>query len=305
MRQIKHQNLTWYDLIKPGEENFKSLAEKYNLDPFDIEDCLHIAQRPKLENRKNYLFIILRVPIYNRQTKTIKASEVDLFAGRNFIISVHQGNSRTLKRFFTEIKAAKDNREKFLASSGSLLYELLFKLYHRCFPILDHIAEDLDNIEDDIFNHTKQKQTLQKISELRRNIINLRKIMRTHHIVVNNLNKIKAEKFGLTKYAKKRDNARLKEDLANIWDIVESHQETIEALGNTSEVLISYRLNRIILLLTIVSIIFLPMSLVANLFGINTGGLPWTDNPLGFFYVSGMVLMVGAILTTLFRLKKW
>jgi len=86
---------------------------------------------------------------------------------------------------------------------------------------------------------------------------------------------------------------------------VESHQETIEALGNTSEVLISYRLNRIILLLTIVSIIFLPMSLVANLFGINTGGLPWTDNPLGFFYVSGMVLMVGAILTTLFRLKKW
>lgn len=306
---IKSDAISWYDLEKPGEEEYKYLQEKFKFHPLDIQDCTSPVQRPKISEYATYIFLIIRIPYYKKEGKVIAASEVDIFVGQNYLVTVHQGTSSTLKEFVKECELYEKFREKYLAfGPGFLLYEILNRMFNRCYSLLDSIGKEIDRVEEEMFQNHKRK-IMETIAGIQRNVINLRKTLKAHHQVLKKI--MKSDKFFLNLGGARFNNREvffdnLVEEIDNIWDILEGHNETITALDSTHERLISHRLNQVMKTFTIVSAIFLPATLIAQCFSLSFGSEPFfKNNTLGIVFIFLSMVLTSSLMVLILRKKKW
>ncbi len=305
IQKISHQNLTWHIIDKPTKKQIGWIGENFDFDKKDLQDCLPPNQRPKVTVKKNYLFMILMFPYYDKKTQEIKSSEVDFFIAKNKIVLVHNNHLEPILNLQNQCVKNEQTKAKFLSDSSKLLYEILNQLLHYCFPILNHINQDLDNIEDKILNVQKNKaDIILEIMRIKKNIVNFRKIMQAHRSIIKKLIK----NSGII-YSSTHLNIYL-EHLINhtkdIWEFLENYKETINALHEAHESLLSHRLNEIIKTLTIFSVIVFPLTLMAAIFGMNTmNSMPFINSVYDFWFVVA-IMFVGAFgMLIYFKKKKW
>ncbi len=302
IKVLSTKNLSWVNVTKPGEKEIKYLKGKFNFHSLDLKDCLPPLQRPKLEVRPNYLFMILLFPIFNRRTKEIYPSEIDFFISENTLVTVHNNKHPSLVDFF-KICQKKPFQEKYLFGSPAiLLYEILNRLLLSCYPMLNHISLDIDQVKKQIFNGY-EKKIAREILIIKSNIVIFRKTIQAHKNVIKKLI-INASQFFSTARLNIYLDA-LVEHTREIWDLLEGYKETINALHETNESLISYRLNEIMKLLTIISVIMLPAALIANLFGMNIPGLPFVKTPFAFWIVFFIMLLISLGMIRCFKKRGW
>ena len=301
--EIKTDKVRWVHLIKPTSKQLEGLQQQYKFHPLDIEDCISPAQRPKLDEYDHYLFLILTFPYYDAAIREIKASEVNFFIGPDYLITVTDGRLTPLLKFFEQCQINDTYREKFMSDSPIfLLYEIINRLQVYCYPMLDHVAEDIDNIQKVIFDGYEKKM-VKEILIIKRNIVSLRKIMQAHKNVVRKLLS-KREKYFIPNSITVYFNNIL-EQTKDIWDVLETVTETINALHGTNESLISFRLNDVMKILTIITVLLLPINLIAGIFGMNTPIMPFVLHPNGFWIILGLMATLVTIMMILFRKKKW
>lgn len=304
IQQIKFKNFTWTNIIQAKGKEIEYLRENFDFHPLDLEDCLSPAQRPKLDEYTHYLFLILTFPFYEVKNREIIASEIDFFIGPNYLVTLTDGRLTSLINLFRQCQVNDFLREKYLSGGVmQLLYEILNKLQIYCYPMLDHISHDIDKLEKAIFSGYEKKM-VQEILIIKRNIVNFRKSMQAHKNVIKKLIG-KSNKYFIPQESTVYFT-NIVEQTKEIWDILESQKETIEALHNTNESLISFRLNDIIKILTIISVTLLPITLVASIFGMNTaGGMPLINHPYGFWIVIEIMIIIMLFLVLFFKRKKW
>ncbi len=305
---IKSYNLTWYDLEAPKEKEYKFLREHFQFHPLDIQDCISPVQRPKIEEYNHYIFLVVRIPFYQKEERVIRALEIDIFVGQNYLVTVHQGKSTTLKDFVRECYDYRAIREKYFQfGPGFLLYEILNRMFDRCYSLLDAVSSEIDRVENKMFKG-QEREIVESIAGIKRNVINFRKIMKAHGPVIKSL--INSEKFFLNLNGARFNNKEILFDnlldkIQDIWDILDGHTETISALETTNENLISHRLNEIMKTLTIVSSILLPAALVTQIFGMSYDNAPLLTNRIGFVVVFLLIFFLPLILILFFKKKKW
>ncbi|MFH1838372.1 MAG: magnesium transporter CorA family protein [Candidatus Kuenenbacteria bacterium] len=300
--KIKGKNLTLININKPREEELEFLKKEYQFYLLDIKDCLLPPQRTKIVERANYLFMVLVFPIYNYQTKEIFSSEVDFFIQKDLLVIVHNNELIPLIDLFKSIENNKNFQEKYLSGNPAiLLYEILNSLLLYCFPILNHISIDIDNMEKQIFKGNEKKM-VKEILNIKQNIVNFRKIMQAHKAVVRKLI-IKAPQFFSIIQLNIYFN-NLIEYTKEIWDALENYKESINALQETNESLISFRLNDIMKLLTIVSVVLLPITLIASIFGMSID-MSFLETPHSFLFIIFFMLIVSLGMIWFFKTKKW
>lgn len=302
--QIIHTSrLTWINFNQFGPAEAEFLKEKYSFHPLDIEDCISPAQRPKLDEYANYLFMLLTFPLYVREEREIVSAEINFFIGPEYLITVNKDQLKPINNFFEQCQLNDIVREKFMmGNSTKLLYEILNRLQDYCYPMLDHINDDIETLEKNIFKGY-ERSMVKEILIVRRNIVNFRKTMQAHGAVLKKLIAKKTKYFipnSIEVYY-----ANILEQTNDIWDILNNQKETIEALHNTNESLISFRLNDIMKLLTIISVIIIPGNLIASLFGMNTVFTPLVHNPNGFYVIVLSMLLIMTTLIFIFKRKKW
>jgi magnesium transporter len=168
--------------------------------------------------------------------------------------------------------------------------------------MLNHISLDIDEAEKRIFAGY-EKRMVKEILIIKRNIVNFRKAMQAHKNVIKKLI-IKAPQFFSTAKLNIYFNA-LVEQTKDIWDLLENYKETIDALHATNESLISFRLNDIMKLLTIISVVLLPVTLIASIFGMNTPQMPLVKHPYGFWIILILMVLVSLGVLQYFRKKEW
>ncbi len=272
IKSIKNNNLVWIDVINAEEQELKYLKEQFNFHRLDLKDCLPPLQRPKLIIQDCYLFMILQFPFYNRKTREVQPTEIDFFIGPNFIVTHHTGEIPVIEEFFYIIQNEKQNHEKYLNHSPSIiLYEILNRLLLYCFPMLNHINLNVDNAEKLIFNN-KNKEAVKEILIIKRNIVNFRKTMQPHKNVIKKLINAAPKFFSITRLNIYFNY--LVENTKEIWDYLENYNDSINALHNTNESLINFKTNEIIKTLTIFSVIVFPLTLLAAIFSMNTINMP-------------------------------
>ncbi len=185
-------------------------------------------------------------------------------------------------------------------SAGYLLYTIVDKLVDYCFPILNKIDQNIEQIEDEIFEE-KVRSTVQEISVVRRDVISFRRIIKPLMPVIGSLER-KNRQFlheDMDEYF-----GDIADHLSKIWDTLEDYKEVIEGLSDTINSLTNNRTNEIIKVLTIISVILLPLTLITGIYGMNVD-LPVQAHPLAFWFV--ILCMIGVIIGMLgfFKWRKW
>lgn len=302
--QIVHTKaVRWIDVVNPGSEELEWLRHNFKFQELHFQAVAERQLRPHLDEGQGYDFIVLLFPVYHKDAQEIQIGEVDFFVGENLLLTAHYGEIHTLKFMHELVKGDAGAREGLMQKgSGYLLYKVLEALFRRSYPILDHMNEDVSDIEAKLF-HQRDIDMLYKISVMKKNVIEFRRMMKTQRYILEKLSKQRAPylQFPQSRLYYKD----LLEYSANIWDILETLKETVDSLHDTSQSLAAHHLNEITKVISIFSAIVIPATLVAFLFGVGVEGIPFRNNPNGFWIVGGLMVLASTVLVLVFKLKKW
>lgn len=303
IQTIHTKNLRWINVTNPGREEMNWLRANFKFHHLHFHTIAEHQQRPHIDQGTGYDFIVLLFPVYNRMTQEIVPGEIDLVAGDGFLLTIHYDDIHTLKGLFEKTQSEPDVREANMSrGSGFLLYRVLENLFRRSYPLLDHINEDLEKLEAEIF-HERNLNILSKIALMKKNVIEYRKMMKTHRFVLEKLPRRKTSYLSFPQ--SKLYYKDLLEYSQNIWDILEALKETADTLQETSQALTAHRLQEITKMISIFSAILLPATLIAFTFGIGVEGIPFRHHPYGFWLVAGLMILSSLGLLLIFRKKKW
>ena len=295
-------DLTWVNIEGPTERETKYLTQNYPFHPLDLDDCLSRIQRPKIDEYKDYLFLVLHFSVFKKETRVTTSSQVSVFIGENYLITLHKGELKPLVKLFRECQIDEESRqENFSQGSGYLLYRIIDRLVDYCLPILNKIGSNIESVEDDIFSD-RMPGAIKEISVLRRDIISLRRIIWPMRAVIGSLEP-KVRRF--TKMDMLVYFGDMVDHLDKIWDALDDYKEVIEGLNYTHDSLATNRTNEVIRMLTIIATILLPITVVASIFGMNIPLGPFKDNPYSPIYVFLICLAIISGMLYFFRRQHW
>jgi magnesium transporter len=299
--ELTANGLTWVHLDSPTNEEATALAERFGWHPLDVEDVLSKRQRPKVDEYDDYRFVVLHFPVYDKAVQRLNAGELDVFLGPDYLVTLPTVELLPVTRLFQRCSDDLELRESlFGKGSGYLLYHVLDDLFDYCFPILDKIGHKLDRIEDDI-DEDRFEDIVRDISKTKQEIISYRKIVKPQRPTLRLLER-HVERF------LPEDLELYFDDLVDaserIWDILDNYKEVVEALEATNEAALSHRQNDVLRTLTVVGAIFLPLTFITGIFGMNV--LYPAEGTRGAFWLilAGMIVILFG-LVGFFRWKRW
>jgi magnesium transporter len=301
--ELNAAGLTWIHLDSPTLEASQALAERFGWHPLDVEDVLSRRQRPKVDDYadEGYLFAVLHFPAYDRYVQRLNAVELDVFVGPDYLVTLPGADLKPLSRLFSRCEEDESFREQlFSKGSGRLLYEVLDDLFDYCFPILDKIGHKLDSLEDDVFEG-KSDEVVRDLSNAKQEIISYRKIIKPERSTLRLLER-HVERFLPEELEEYFDD--IVDAAERIWDLLDNYKEVIEALEDTNESVINHRQNDILRILTVFSVILLPLTLISGIFGMNVH-FPGFDTAWAFWTIFGVMLGAATGMLAFFRYKRW
>jgi magnesium transporter len=295
--ELSANGLTWIHVDQPGPLEAALLADRFGFHELDVEDILSKRQRPKIDEYESYLFIVLHFPFYDKTVQRLNAAELDMFIGPDFLITLPNVELLPVTYLFRRCEEDPERRDElFSKGSGYLLYHVLDDLFDYCFPILDKIGWKLDAIEDDLFEGGSE-EIVRDISNAKQEIIAYRKIIKPERATLRVLERY-TQRFLPENLELYFDD--IVDASERIWDLLDNYKEVIEALEQTNESIISHRQQYRLQILTVFSVIFLPLTLISGIFGMN-----WGFGSAGFIVtVSGMVTLF-LIAIGVFRWRRW
>lgn len=303
IQEIKTDALTWVHVSRATKVEADELQRRFKFHDIDLKDVLPPTQRPKLVEQPEYLFMILIYPVFDEKTRQTRLSEVDFFMTGNLLVTVNDGDDvKPIRTLFDECRENPNMQKQYFAQTPALLlYEILNRNLSKIFPMLVHVGNDIDEVERDIITQYG-RETISEILRIKTNLVDIRRAMQQQPMVIEKLI-LKAPKF--FSIAKLRIYFNdLVEHNHEIWDVLESHKDAINALHETNESLLSLRVNEIIKTLTVFSVLLLPMTLVTGIFGMNLP-IPFTESPYSFAAALGSIGLVGFTLLWIFKKKRW
>lgn len=303
-QKVQTRDLTWTNIAALGASEFEYLTKNFpKIDPLDLRDIHPPLQRPKLVVRPNYLFLILNFPVYNRKTREISATELDIIINHEHLITINDGRLLPLEDLFERVQRDAQFREAVVThQEGLLLYHILDHLLSSIYPMLVHVSQDIDLIEKEIFaGH--ERSMVRELLLIKRNITNFRKTMMAHQTIIKKLIGTSSAFFpsiNLQRYLES-----LIGHTNDIWDLLSIYKDTIDALHQTNESLISFGLNETMKTYTIISVIIFALTLIAALFAMHLPGTPLIQAKNAFSLI--MLIEAFAVIAMLivFRIKKW
>jgi magnesium transporter len=298
---LEGAGLRWIHIESPRTADRDWLEEHFDFHPLDYEDVYSRNQRPKLDQYDDYVFIVLHFPLFDKDTGRILTAELDLFLGPDYLITLPNIPLPPLAAMFERYREKEDLREAtFSKGSGYLLYKIVDTGVDAAFPMLRKMGLKLERLEDDIFEG-RSSEIVRDISEAKQEIINFRKIVRPQRAVLRDLERTK-QRYLQEELEIYFDD--ISDAAERTWDTLENYKEVIEALESTNESVLSHRLNDSFRVLTAASVLLLPLTLIASIWGMNVA-LPFQDEPIAFIAI--MVLMTGVLILLIayFRRRGW
>jgi magnesium transporter len=298
---IEASGLRWIHIEEPRLAHREWLEQHFDFHPLDFEDVYSRNQRPKLDSYDDYIFIVLHFPIFEKASGRLLSAELDLFIGPDYLITLPDTPLPPLGAMFERLRAREDLREQnFSKGSGYLLYKIVDTNVDASFPMLRKMGNKLDRLEDDIFEGRSSEIVLD-ISNAKQEIINFRKIVRPQRAVLRDLERTK-QRYLAEELEIYFDD--ISDAAERIWDTLENYKEVVEALESTNESVLSHRLNDSFRILTAASVILLPLTLIASIYGMNVP-VPGEASPLAFWLIVGMMVLLLATLIIVFRRRGW
>jgi magnesium transporter len=298
---VEAPGLRWINIERPRSVDMAWLEEHFEFHPLDYEDVRSRNQRPKVDEYDDYLFIVLHFPRYDKRVSRLNAAEVDIFVGPDFLITLPNEPLQPIEYLFERCRTNEDTREDiFSKGPGYLLYKIVDDCVDASFPMLAKMGNKLERIEEDIFEG-KGEDVVRDISNVKQEIINFRKVVRPQRAAFRDLERNKARYIA-------EDLDIYFEDVIDaserVWDLLENYKEVVEGLEATNESALAHRTNETFRVLTAISLIFLPLTLIASIFGMNVK-VPGEGSIHAFWVIMVVMLAVLVGVALFFRRRGW
>jgi magnesium transporter len=303
VQELSANGLTWVNVVAPDVDTAQLLAERFGWHPLDVEDVVSRRQRPKVDDYEDegYLFAVLHFPVFDETVQRLNAAELDLFIGEDYVVTIPNRELRPVSRLFGRCEDDETYRDQLFArGAGRLLYEILDDLFDYCFPILDKIAFKLDVIEDEMFEGVAE-EIVRDISNVKQEIISYRKIIKPERSTLRVLER-RVEDFLPEELELYFDD--IVDAAERIWDLLDNYKEVVEGLESTNESVISHRQNDVLRLLTVFTVIVLPLTMLTGVFGMNVA-FPGEGTAAAFWVIIGALFAVFLAMVGFFRWKRW
>src|SRR5947208_961517 len=297
---LESGGLRWINIERPRPIDRAWLEEHFDFHPLDYEDVFSRNQRPKVDEYDDYLFVVLHFAKYDKQVGRLNAAELDVFVGPDFVITLPNEQLDPLEYVFERCRASEEIRDALFAKgAGYLLYRIVDSCVDASFPMLRKIGNKLEDLEEEIFEG-RSEEIVRDLSNAKQEIINFCKIVRPQRAALRDLDR--------TRRYVAEDLEVYFDDIVDaserIWDMLENYKEVVEGLEATNESVLSHRLNDVLRVLTAFSVLFLPLTLIASIWGMNVH-VPGEQSLAGFWVIIGVMVIVLVGLLGLFRRRGW
>lgn len=303
IQRLVHGRITWINIVHPTPEDVEELFQEYPyIHPLNLEDIRSSIERPKIDEDDDYLFIVMHFPYWDERQALSRPSELNIIIGRGYVVTIHDGVLRPLERLWERCTNNEEDRERYLSrGANQLFYTIVDQLVDYLFPMLRKVDMAIRRIEESIFTGDA-RAVIRDIALTRRDIIALRRIIIRQVPIIEQLERIEhpimhqdlEEYFG-----------DIADHIHHARDIVDEDYEIIVGLSETADKLTSYRINETMRILTVISVIMLPLTLLSSIYGMNFTFLPLGDHPNGFFIISCLMVIIVLSMLIYFRRRNW
>lgn len=331
IQTVSFQGLSFVDVTNPTDFEMKHLKNTYYFNPLYLEDYVHKAQIPKIENHKRYDLLVLRFPLFTENApqnshqygvmhiptfhtytkkRRLLSSYVNFFVAKEYVVILHDGTLPQINRIFSLCQKTLHNRTEYM-SKGSvfLTYKIIDALVDDCFPAINELTATIDKIDKALEDKQSQK-TLEEISATRRNLVVFHTMIKP---ILPLFSQLEAGKYKDLNGTMQPFWGNILDHLQKIMDRIEDNQELIEGISESSEFLLRSKTNKIMALLTILFTLTIPATIIGTFYGMNIllpGGAeegPWNFwGPYTTLIIITIFSLVPLILMLLyFKHKKW
>ncbi|MBE1555575.1 magnesium/cobalt transporter CorA [Sporosarcina limicola] len=296
LAEISERSLQWYwvDFDQPTKNEESMLHSVFNFHPLAIEDCLDRLQRPKLDYYDSYAFFVL----HSIRHEGLTAEELNLFLGENFVVTFH----------FTDIPELADARDKIIQNPTKwergqvfMAYEIIDKVVDHYFPVLYKIEDHLNEIEEQLSLSTVHL-SMDYVFEVRSNLLRLRRTIFPMRELLYRM--LYSERLGFTSH-EHAYFTDIYDHLLRLGEIIEENRELTSDIRDSQLSINSNRMNSIMMTLTIISSIFIPLTFIVGVYGMNFDYMPELHWKYGYAIVLGAMLLTGIVMMLWFKYKGW
>ncbi len=279
------------------KELIQRIGEEYHIHPLIVEDILHTKQRPKVESYGNMLFITLR--LYYIINEQIKSQQISFVLQNNVLISFREHDTGIFQLIKDRIEAGQNQIRR--KGEDYLLYSLLDAIVDNYFVVLDSLSERIQALEDDITLHPQKSQLL-KLQKLKRTMITMRKHVWPVRELFNNLERNEIDFFEQENKPYLRD---LNDHIFRVIDTIETYRDILTSLMDLYHSMLSNRMNEVMKTLTVLSSIFIPLTFIVGVYGMNFDNMPELHSQNGYFILWGIMGALTLGLIIYFKKQKW
>ena len=288
----------WVDLTAPTDDDFRLLNDVFGFHPLSVEDARSTLQYPKVEPYPGYLYLVLHGIDLTKGRAQFATRDVDFFLGRNYLVTVHDGESRSIGR----LRELCDQHERILSEGAvGLLHRIVDTMVEHYRPAIEGFEERLNKLEDTAF--AGHEHIVRQIIKLKRELGALRRVIIPQRDVVGRLARREFAAISDEMAYRFRD---VNDHMVRYADEVMLFQERVTGIYEINLATVSNRLNNVMKVLTVMSTIFLPLTVLTGMWGMN---IELPDFPGGevaqFWWITAIMAALVAAMLTLFRRNKW
>jgi magnesium transporter len=291
--------VTWVNVDGLNVDVIESVGELFNLHPLTVEDIAQTEQRAKLEDFDNYVYIVLRMLEYDKQENEIISEQLSVILGSNWLISFQESVGDIFDPIRERLRNDKGRIRKM--SAAYLVYTLIDAVVDNYFSVLEKMGEKIEDLEDELISNP-EPSTVQAIHKLKRQSISLRKSVWPLRELINNFGHCESDLIDKQTHLYLRD---VYDHTIQVIDSIETFRDMLAGMLDIYLSSMSNRMNEVMKVLTIIATIFIPLTLISGIYGMNFRQMPELDSPLGYPLVLASMLFVAVGMLVYFWRKKW
>ncbi len=286
--------VVWVDLSGPTKEESGILVSAFGFHPLAIEDCETRRNHPKMDDYRDYLFVLAHGVHPESSMREFRTRQLCLFLGPRYLVSYHKEKSRSVE--YT-LEGARKNHRVVSEGPGAILYNILDFQVEQYFPVMENFQKTVDTIEEKLFRRSTS-EILNEVFMVKKALMRLRRISGHQRELLTRLTR---REFALIDDRSAINLRDVYDHLVRITDLADTYRELLVDALSAHMSMVSNRTNEIMRALTVIATLFIPLTFIAGVYGMNFDDMPELHWKYGYLFAWGLMIAVGAGMYWFFR----
>ncbi|PSG88793.1 magnesium/cobalt transporter CorA [Aurantibacter aestuarii] len=277
----------------------EKLGDHYNLHPLVLEDIVNTSQRPKIDDYNDYIFLVAQMMYYDADEQIVN-EQISFILGKNYVLTFQEAEGDVFDMLRDRIRNGKGRVRQH--GSDYLLYALIDSIVDHYYAIIETMGNKVEELEDQLFEGIREEEITNEIQTLKREILKIRRAIFPLREIINRIEKSESS---LIEEKTQRYFSDVYDHVIQISETIEIYREMIWSLMDMYMTNISNKMNEVMKVLTIIATIFIPLTFIAGIYGMNFEYIPELQLKNGYFYIWGLMILIFIGMLYYFKRKKW